>query len=200
LTVLLSCCTISRSSYKTVTVENEICSYSLEYSRYYKKAGPRIDRDPEPGWTSFKLLAPDKEEPMEYVQVPSGKMKTGTVSYTPAVISIFVVVADKPPEVDTSMKRLESTLKHATKFENFELLERSPVEVAGIEGEMIVYLVDNILPIIFKENLGRLEYHRVVYFDYNGLIWEMEAQCNQEMANQVNADFDHIVQTFKILD
>jgi hypothetical protein len=39
-----------------------------------------------------------------------------------------------------------------------------------------------------------------VFFDYNGLVWSIKARGNQEIREELKADFDHIVETFKILD
>ena len=94
---------------------------------------------------------------------------------------------------------IESVLEDEAKWANFQLLERSPITVSGVEGELVVYLVDKLMPIPVEDGKN-LEYVRAVYFDYNDLTWEIVAKCNQEIMEQVIADFEHIVETFKILD
>jgi hypothetical protein len=201
LTVLIASCAISRSGYRTITINNEICHYSIECSRYYKKVGPYIDRTPEPNWISLQLLAPTKKERAEIIQPSDGKIETVIARYIPASITIFTVVADGVPYmVDTSRERLELTLEKEENWRNFKLLERSAVVVSGVEGEMIVYLTDKLGMFNAGENTKNLEYGKVIYFDHNGLIWEMKASCDQNMSEQVKADFDHIIQTFKILN
>lgn len=37
-----------------------------------------------------------------------------------------------------------------------------------------------------------------VFFDYKGLVWEIEAYCEEEMTAQVRKDFDDFVASFKI--
>ena len=90
-------------------------------------------------------------------------------------------------------------MEDEAKWANFELLERAPLTVAGIEGEMVAYLVDKLMPIP-REDGQRLAYCRVVFFEHDGLIWEIEAECHQEIMDEVRADFEHIVETFTILE
>ena len=45
----------------------------------------------------------------------------------------------------------------------------------------------------------KLEYRRVVYFDYDGLIWNIEAMSRMEMNHRVMNDFEHLLETFQIL-
>ena len=53
---------------------------------------------------------------------------------------------------------------------------------------------------IAVQDAKNLQFCKEIYLDYNGLIWRMTAKCDQDMADQVKADFDHILQTFKLLD
>jgi len=78
-------------------------------------------------------------------------------------------------------------------------LERYPVSVSGVEGELIAYVVDWFLPVPGDDG-PLLKYVRAVYFDHNGLVWWIEAECELEMVDQVKADFEHILETFQILD
>ena len=52
-----------------------------------------------------------------------------------------------------------------------------------------------------REGDLKLEYVRAVYFDRGGYIWIIEATAHgSDVIDQMKTDFDHIIQTFKILD
>lgn len=190
--------TQSSDGFKTLTVTNELCSFALQYSGNYKRAGPYGDLKDNSPYMYVKLLAPEKTM---QILVPADKdsLKTTTTMYTPATFEIFVYAPRATMDIQNSTERLNMTLEGQKRWENFKLLERLPVTVYGIEGELIAYVVDWFLPVSKGEG-PLLQYHKAVYFDYNGLIWTIEATSEMEMVDQVNADFDHIVQTFKIID
>jgi hypothetical protein len=117
----------------------------------------------------------------------------------PAYIEIYICDPSKYFSAPQNAKdRLENDLLHESKWKNFELFERHPVTVSGVEGELIYYQVDWFLPVPKGEGPG-LQYVRAVYFDYGGLTWWIQAKCEKEMIDQVKTDFEHILQTFKIL-
>jgi hypothetical protein len=99
----------------------------------------------------------------------------------------------------TAQERIEKTIIGNQSWENFELLERSSVMVSEIEGERITYLVDRLMPLPVEDGRN-LDYIRAVYFDHNDLIWVIEAICDEEISEITKFEFDHIVQTFKILE
>jgi len=51
-----------------------------------------------------------------------------------------------------------------------------------------------------REDGKNIEYVRAVYFDYNGLLWIIEAKCDKDMMEQIKTDLNHILKTFKILN
>jgi hypothetical protein len=197
--LVMTGCNFSNSGFKSVTIENELCHYSLEYPAYYDK-DIRDNFDFDVPYTALTLDAPTISEVIEVPDPSSGEIKTVTGYTSPAVI--YVIVSDSKEywgESYSATDKLEGVLEDEAKWENFELLERASMTVFGIEGEMVAYLVDKLMPIP-REDGQRLEYNRAVYFEYDGLIWLIEAKCNQEIMDQVRADFEHIVETFTILD
>jgi hypothetical protein len=64
---------------------------------------------------------------------------------------------------------------------------------------MIEYLTDKLMPIPVEDGKN-LEYSREVYFDYNGMVWSINATSNEDIRDQVIAEFNHIIETFRILD
>ena len=192
-------CNSSDSDFKSVTVENELCHYSLEYpSDYDKEIWDNFDFDVP--YTELILNAPTIREVTEVFAPSSGEITTVVGHTSPGVIYVFVSDSKQYwGEWYSATDELEERLEDAAKWENYELLERAPLTVDGIEGEMVAYLMDKLMPIP-REDGQRLEYHLAVFFEYDGLIWEIEAECHQEIMDEVKADFDHIIETFTILD
>lgn len=90
----------------------------------------------------------------------------------------------------------------ADTFEDYQILERSPVSVAGVEGEQVIssYTAEHDDPhadYFMKEGLT---VNRDIYFDHNGFIWEITMMSIEEMAEADEAVWEHILKTFKILD
>ena len=185
--------------YRTLTVENDLCSFVMEYSAYYERVGPRTDLDYIRPFMYVTLAAPEKRMQLLF---PSDKdnLETMTFTYVPATIGVDVYDPSNSPTTSQNAKeRIENDIGDNASWDNFELLERIPITVSGVEGELIAYVVDWFIPIPRGEG-PLLQYHRAVYFDYNGLIWEIEAECEIEMVDQVKADFEHILETFRFLD
>jgi hypothetical protein len=200
LLLLVIGCNGSPGVYKTVVVKSELCYYSFEYSGNYEKDGPRTELDRTIPYTVLYLVAPAINETAEVLDRNSGKIETVVGKRSPAGFTFDVynpVKYESAPQ--TSQERIERTIVGNQSWENFSLLERSSISVSGIKGEIITYLVDRLMPIPV-ENGKKLEYVRAVYFDYDGLLWVIEVKCKEEISQQVKADFDHIIQSFKILE
>jgi hypothetical protein len=80
------------------------------------------------------------------------------------------------------------------------LIERSLVNVAGFSGEQVIYTNDTLLP--FPSGSGEdrpIKVYRAVYFKDGTSLWSIESESEAGMSDRVKADFEHILQTFKIL-
>ena len=174
--------------YWILTEKNKLCSFSFEYSDYYRRAGPDYVFDFNPPFMYITLLS---SKQLTTVIIPSGKdaITTATAEYVPAAIEITVAKAvDSVNTASNAKEEIESTLEDWGKWEDYELIARYPLKVAGIEGEFVEYFAAN-------------EHKCAVYFDYNGLIWSIEAKSRGDYdCTKIKADFDHILQTFKILE
>jgi len=78
----------------------------------------------------------------------------------------------------------------------FELLERSSVQVSGIDGEMIVFSGLSKTAFI---NLGQLKCWEV-YLDYKGQILTLAFYSKINVADGAEAEFEHFIESFKFLD
>jgi len=80
-------------------------------------------------------------------------------------------------------------------------LECSTITVAGALDEMIVYSHESeLIPEAPSSSLEVMKVTRVVYFDYNDLIWKIEIDSDEDRAEEAEADFEHLLETFQILD
>jgi hypothetical protein len=78
------------------------------------------------------------------------------------------------------------------------LQERVPIIVNGIQGEMIVWTCQWIPD--FYPGTKRDAISRDVYFDWGGLIWEIGFVSHTDRAEQAKVEFEHLLETFQILD
>jgi hypothetical protein len=74
--------------------------------------------------------------------------------------------------------------------------ERSPLQVAGIDAEKMVFsmVVEDITDIPNKLTGW------IAAFDYKGQIWFIVVTTNMEATDEVEADFEHLIESFKFLD
>ena len=80
----------------------------------------------------------------------------------------------------------------------FKLIERSPTTIDGEKGERIAYYyLRNSIP-EKSESILAVSYR--VYFENNGFLWLIDVDAISEKAEQVKADFEHIIHTFRFLD
>lgn len=142
------------------------------------------------------LLAPRKTIPMVLPDFDKSGVATREVGYVPASIGITVYLYPAPEPASTY---IDEVIEGGKKWPSFELLERSLVSVAGFSAEQVVY-IDTLLP--FPSGSGEdqpLQITRAVYFNDGNSLWIIESKSEVGMADQVKADYEHILQTFKIL-
>ena len=93
-----------------------------------------------------------------------------------------------------------------------EIVEISNVTMAGMQGEMLVYSYHEVMPEINPKGWSCsvppapanadtiLKIDRIAYFSNSSQLWSVEIGWSESKAEQQKADFDHILQTFKILN
>ncbi len=181
--------TIEKSGELILFVErNELCSFSFEYSSYYTLVGPDYALDFVVPFMYITLLAP---KDLTEVIVPINKDEVSKVvaEYVPAAIEITVAEAvDSVNAAGNAKEEIEEVLKDCSKHDNYRFVTGYPLDIAGQNGDFIEYYV-------------RDEHTCAVYFDFDGLIWSIELISRGDYDySKIKADFDHIVETFKILD
>ena len=119
--------------------------------------------------------------------------------------SINILIIKISPEHPNASAEVESTIaEKKRRYHDFVLLERSFTSVDGIPAEQIVWSFgagssSTSLP---KATVITPTLVRDVYFEHDGFIWNIGVSSRplQNEAEQAKADFEHILQTFKILD
>ncbi len=196
LTVLFSglvfvACKADTDSYRVMTVKNRIAGFSFEYRAYYNDLdGPSVQDTAARKFTYVTVLAP-KNHMRTVNPMPGGKQDTVVIEYTPA--SIEVSAADYNKYHISAHEYLQASLSGAQKWPNFKLLEQYTTTVGGVQAEVIVYQVDGIFG-------PPLKFNAAAYWQNGDLVWSIEADAEIGMADTVRSDFDHVLQTFKILD
>lgn len=197
--LMISGCESTHNKARNITIENELCTYSFSYPSRYK-----LEQHDNFGFNvpySYLILeGPIEIKEAEVFDPASGEIKTVLGRRGTSVISVNV--ADSKShfgELYSAVNKIDNVLEAEARWANFQLLKRVPRSVSGVTGEMVVYLVDKLMPIPVEDG-ENLEYVRALYFDYDGLLWEIRAKCDQNIKEQVEADFEHIAQSFKILE
>ena len=101
------------------------------------------------------------------------------------------------PSAQAALDRLLYSYEHPIYDNRFVLLERSSVEVSGSTGEIIVFSI-MMAPDYY---LGpHPAVGREIFFDRNGMIWDIALYSHETIAQQTESEFERILETFQILD
>jgi hypothetical protein len=117
------------------------------------------------------------------------------VEYIPAEITIFVYDArDRGATVKGELDRRVDR-------SDIKVIERSSVTIDGISGEQAAYTSSGLLPLAPAPGQKKTpEYDKTIIFEQAGLMWLLEYYSEASLLDQVESDFNNIVQTFKILE
>ena len=164
--------------YKKYTQRDGIAHFSFEYSEDYKES--YIDL--LPAYTSVGYDRWQNDGWFDsgfYVRV----FETGWNDYK-----------DATDLLEKNTQRLSDSYK------DYQILERSSVTVDNIKGEKLIssYTPGESHESDLKE--PTLLINRRVYFDYEGLVWEIMMISIEKVAEADEPIWEHLIETFKILD
>lgn len=92
---------------------------------------------------------------------------------------------------------LDGFLEDITWFNtSFKLIDRSPIRVSNIDGEMIVFSEQAGVNLLITGSTKCWD----VNLDYKGKICTISVWANLNNAEEAKLDFDHLVQSFKFLN
>jgi hypothetical protein len=105
------------------------------------------------------------------------------------IYDLTIEISSQPPDAQNVL------VNYITKYQDntdYKVLERSLVIIDNQEQNMTVFsYYDNEFGVITK---------KLVIFDYHGWVIKMDAASSEKYEKENRTVFDHILQTFKILD
>ncbi len=170
LSLLLASLSCSRYPYRTFVRQKGEPRFSFEYPRYYEGIGPREVTEP----TSVTLFRFKGKDIIYYLK-----------------INIYLFT----PDAQTVLGKYMAIYEDNT---NFKIIERISIIVDSKEQNMLVfsYLYESYdLP-----KGSEIYIQRVVVFDHEGWVFEFIGESSAKYESVIKSDFEHILQTFKILE
>jgi hypothetical protein len=177
-----SCQSTGINSYKTFVMEEGMIHFSLEYPSSYivdylkpaEATGNHRDVD-------LFLVGPTSRSENNYTNIGIG--------------------AGPPDDYAQDAKSLsEKAERNAASWKYYELLYRGEIIVSGVHAYRLDFQNIDIVPAIAVGDEPAIEVTRRVDFDANGFIWTIFIDSPSSTAEADKVDFEHILQTFQILD
>ena len=184
ISVISVSCTPCNDGYKQFSTEKGIAHFSFEYPCNWRITTAEIGRQfNDMKYTNITIKAP--------------RLQLGDKSTLSTVLLIsFTTPSDKVPDASTLLEDRLSSWKKIHK--NFELLERSFVELDGVPGEQIKYSFRTATDISTGGNEPRI--NRDMFFNYNGLIIDISTSSHEEVVEEHAVYIQHLLDSFKFLD
>ncbi len=154
-------------------------SFSFEYPPTYTKLTP----------DAFEDKGPDFSVSLLYSKPGSTESKADIQIYVMPLIPI----ASRPDAAAWTEEHIKILEENDA---NFQLFERSTIEVSGIDGYTIVYFSTILGNYLNSPNL----ICRDAYIDYREYIWKISVLAVEEADNQAKLDFQHLTESFEFLD
>jgi hypothetical protein len=172
----------TNSYYTRFDVREGNTHFSFEYPSRYEK--PFLDTSAGNNYSSVSIQL---KNPVE---------KNLNVLITISTSQVGETFPDSKYLLDYKLKLYESGV-----LLDYEPIERYPIIIMGIEGEAIFY--SSSAPQIFvpypnRENVIYLT--RKVLFSDNNIIWEISVDYDKDYPDTAESDFQHLLQTLKVLD
>jgi hypothetical protein len=173
------------TGYKSFTFNNSIKNCLFEYSVLYNITN--VNRAESFSIASVFLLL------FSSISKKSGEDTFIQISITRTSASF--------PDYEALLEDHLKNEQQGLNMSEFKLDKRSQVTVDGIQGEQIVYsYVRKPDPLSIKKSESHSAIAFAVYFEKNGIIYRIIGDTLVERSAKTRNDFDHIVQTFKILN
>ena len=169
--------------YKLFEVNNDIARFSFEYPCNWKSSRVEIITDRYIG-LSLHLYGPRIKIDDSYVY---------SVYFS---ISLHQL-SEEYPDATTAL------INHLTTWdrisEEFQMQERSTIEIAGLEAEQATYF-DTVPTDLYGRTDPAPTLVRECFFEYGGYIWNLHYQSILSIAEENEVYLNHILETFKILN
>jgi hypothetical protein len=172
--------TAGSAGYTELTVKRGIARFSFEYPSHYRIGKVEIRND------------------YHYIDVIIYEQSPGDEDPT-TLIDVFVIVTGE--SLQNIQDSIDADLSVASKRPYFRFLERFPVKITAdnMPGEKITYswaIYPDVAPT--TEPLHYIS--SAVFFEYGSRIWSIHMRSDIGGAEADKAVYNHILQTFRILD
>ena len=114
------------------------------------------------------------------------------------------LISDSYPDYKTLLEDHLKWAKQGQGEDEFNLIERLPITIAGVQGEKITYyytihhearIIDN--EIIIPEPTQRIKYE--AFFENDGILWHIGVSAIVERTEEAQSTFTRIIDTFELL-
>jgi hypothetical protein len=174
---LTGCSIANNPDFKIFTMKDGLGNFTFEYASRYEVKESYTQKD----ISAITLIGPFIQEIRDYTS-----------------IQVIISPPDKlTPDAESRIRRAE---RNASSFPDFTLLEKSELAVDNVPAYRIDYMERNLQPIDRGLSKPPIEVFREVYFDTIGLRWMVQMRSDSSTADADKPDFEHILQTFKILN
>lgn len=184
-TLLMTSGCSGADGYKTFTIGEGIAKFSFDYSSRYKVK----EYYAHDNITAVHIRGPFNKEANDYT-----------------LIDVIVVPTTSfYPDAESAINDLIRKRSGDSVFE-FKVLEQGDLMVAGIPAKFIVYQERDLTRAIadmYADNDSKktaYEVCREIDFVYNDLLWIISIDSDVSTAEADKANFEHVLQTFKILN
>ena len=196
--------------YTAFTAEGAVPCFSFEYPSDYKL----LSFQPMPQYPSTSVLLSDIDYQYQDIIVDGEVIKGDVIGCPPEAewdykhMQIFVYRANEySPEaeiaVDKKIAEHEQLVIEGW-IEDFRLLEKNRVIVAGLGGWEIVISYIDLPPAFVDGPCPRTRavdvVYRCLFFDYQDTIWEIRMYSDAGNADQAKLDYEHILGTLRIIE
>lgn len=181
--MLFSCHTRNVDSYNSYTLNEGTIHFSLEYPSdyiidYYQAAaatGNNYERS-----AHLFLKGPANRHVNDYT---------------------YIGIGASPPDdqFDDAKSSVERVERKAATWSEYELYNKCEITIDGVPGFRIDYQIIDIVPAIAGDEPG-IAVYRCVYFDAKSLVWCIYMNSSFTFAEADKIHFEHLLETFKILD
>jgi len=179
--ILFSGCTANE--YKQITKTIKGINFSFEYPRSYIDTNDTLREDSQ----------------HKYAVILKRPSNNPTIDEFDTNFAIWIYdIPDNAPDANTLVQDLLQSRENLPSYHEYEFIEHSSVEVAGIQAELIVYSMKSL-------GVGEVlatypSVYRDIYFDYEEHRVDIHISSFPELAEQVEKEFEHIINSFKFLD
>ena len=179
----MTSCVPCVEGYKQFKIDKGIARFSFEYPCNWKVY---ISND-------------DVYESDISIWAPKLKIDNNYIAST----KVFIYIYYPNGSISNAQEELVYWLKFWQEhFDQFEVIERSSVELDGVPGEQstnrYIYYTDYPTTDPNFARYPRIE--KAIYLDYKGLIWSIQIYTYEEIAKEHSVYIDHFLDSFQFLD